>query len=185
MAMKKLILLLAILATVTVTVVTAQKGPSVRTMADKRSSSITYSMKHPLHAWSGTSRDITSVILSDGEKINIRQVAVSVSIATFDSRNANRDSHMLEVTEALRYPNITFSGNVTGRQEDELTIEGELTFHGISRTAAFKVNVQEKSGKVEVKGGFSVTLSDFNIIRPTLMGFPVSEEVKLEFSVVY
>jgi polyisoprenoid-binding protein YceI len=183
MVMKKLILLLVFLTTVTV--ITAQKSSSIRTMADKKSSSITYSMKHPLHTWSGTSRNITSVILSDGEKINIRQVAVSVSIATFDSRNANRDSHMLEVTEALRFPNITFSGNVTDRQGDELAVEGELTFHGISRPSAFKVNVLEKSGKVEVSGGFSVTLSDFNIDRPTLMGFPVNDEVRLEFSVVY
>jgi polyisoprenoid-binding protein YceI len=181
--MKKLILLLVLLTTATV--ITAQTRSSVRTMADKKSSSITYSMKHPLHTWSGISRDITSVIISDGEKINIRQVAVSVSIATFDSRNANRDSHMLEVTEALRFPNITFSGDVTGRQGDELAVEGELTFHGISRPASFKVNVLEKSGKVEVTGGFSVTLSDFNIVRPTLMGFPVNDEVKLEFFVVY
>ncbi len=181
--MKKLILLLVLLTTATV--ITAQTRSSVKTMADKTSSSITYSMKHPLHVWSGTSREISSVIMSDGEKINIRQVAVSVSVATFDSRNANRDSHMLEVTEALRFPNITFSGDVTGKQGNELAVEGKLTFHGISRPASFKVNALEKMGKVEVTGGLSFTLSDFNIVRPTLMGFPVSDEVRLEFSVVY
>ena len=74
----------------------------------KEESSITYAMNHPLHAWTGVSKEINSIILTDEAKATIYQVAVSAKVASFDSKNANRDSHMMEVTEALKYPNVTF-----------------------------------------------------------------------------
>lgn len=154
-------------------------------MADKKLSSITYSMRHPLHAWTGVSKDVSSVIVSEGAKSNIKQVAVSVRVATFDSKNANRDSHMLETTEALKFPNITFSGDVVNAQDNRLSVSGELTFHGVNKPLIFEVSTAEKGGKLEVKGGFTVQLSDFDISRPSLMGIPTNEEIKVEFLMVY
>lgn len=162
-----------------------QETAAIRTTADRKQSSITYSMRHPLHAWSGTSREVNSVIISEGRKSNIRQVAATVRVASFDSRNANRDSHMLEVTEALKFPNITFSGNVTNIAGEKLTVEGEITFHGVTKTVRFEALVKEKGGKLEVTGEFTVGLSDFNISRPTLMGIPTNEEIKIAFKMVY
>jgi polyisoprenoid-binding protein YceI len=111
----------------------AQETSAIRTMADKKQSSITYSMRHPLHVWTGVSKEVSSVIISEGEKSNIKQVAVSARVATFDSKNANRDSHMLETIEALKFPNITFSGNVVSTQEKPYEVSGELTFHGVTK----------------------------------------------------
>jgi polyisoprenoid-binding protein YceI len=163
----------------------SQETSAIRTMADRKQSSITYSMRHPLHAWTGVSREVSSVIISEGEKSNIKQVAVSARVATFDSKNANRDSHMLEVLEALKYPNITFSGNVVSRLEETLEVRGELTFHGITKPLSFEVTAIYKGGKLEVNGGFTVELSDFDISRPTLMGIPTNEEIRIEFVMVY
>ena len=35
----------------------SQETSAIRTMADRKQSSITYSMRHPLHAWTGVSRE--------------------------------------------------------------------------------------------------------------------------------
>jgi polyisoprenoid-binding protein YceI len=181
--MRKLVILFMLLSLPVI--FAGAQNVSVRTMADKKSSSITYSMKHPLHSWSGTSRDVSSVILSNGKKYDIQEVAVSVKVSTFDSKNANRDSHMIEVTEAIRFPNITFSGKVISKKENQLDVSGELTFHGISRPLNFEVTTTEKGGKLEVTGGFTVTLTEFNIQRPTLMGLPANDEIKVDFSITY
>ena len=66
----------------------------------KEESSITYSMKHPMHEWSGVSKEVNSIILTDEGRTTIFQVAVSAKLSSFDSKNANRDSHMMEVTHA-------------------------------------------------------------------------------------
>ena len=161
------------------------QNDAIRSVADKKSSSITYSMKHPLHAWNGVSRDASSIILSEGKKGNIREVAVSVKVSSFDSKNANRDSHMLEVTEALKFPNLTFSGKVTSREGNRLKVNGELTFHGVSRPVSFEASVTEKGDRLEVSGNFAVTLTEFNIQRPTLMGLPVADEIQVAFSMIY
>lgn len=163
----------------------AQETTAIRTMADKEQSLITYSMRHPLHEWTGVSMDVSSVIVSEGVKSNIKQVAVSVRIATFDSKNANRDSHMLEITEALKFPNITFSGNVMSTQGKTIQVTGELTFHGVNKPINFEVTTVDKGGKLEVTGGFTVQLSDFDISRPSLMGIPTNEEIRIEFLMVY
>jgi len=55
-----------------------------------------------------------------------------VSIATFDSKNANRDSHMLETTETLRFPDITFSVDVVKKQENTYSVSRELSFHVVT-----------------------------------------------------
>ena len=65
------------------------------------------------------SKDVSSVIVVEVVKSNIGQVAVSVRVATFDKKNATRYSHMLEVTEALRFPNIAFSGDVINNKANE------------------------------------------------------------------
>jgi polyisoprenoid-binding protein YceI len=163
----------------------SQENELMRSMADRNMSSITYSMRHPLHAWSGTSNEVSSVILSKGTKEDIVQVAVSARVASFDSKNANRDSHMLEVTRALQYPNITFSGNVESRENNQLFVKGELNFHGLIHLLDFSVNIRSDGDKLHIAGGFEVLLSDFNIQRPTLMGIPTSNEIKLEFTMVY
>lgn len=163
----------------------AQESTSIRSMADREQSSITYSMRHPLHAWSGVSREVSSVIVSEGRKSNIRHVAVTSRVASFDSKNANRDSHMLEVTEALKFPNITFSGVVLNSIGNKLSVEGELTFHGITQSIKFDVLTSEKNGKLEVTGEFTVGLNDFNITRPSLMGIPTNDEIKVSFKMVY
>lgn len=178
------LVILFILLCLTVFSVTGQNA-STRTFADKKASSITYSMKHPLHNWSGISRDVSSLIVSEGKKGYIQEVAVSVKVSSFDSKNANRDSHMIEVTEAIKFPNITFSGKVTSWDGSLLTVTGELTFHGVTRPLSFEVKTAEKGDKLEVTGGFSVNLTEFNIQRPTLMGLPTNDEIKVDFNMVY
>lgn len=157
----------------------------VKLQALKDKSSITYSMVHPLHKWDGISREVSSIILTDPERKVINQVAVSAKLSTFDSQNANRDSHMLEVTEGIKFPNVTFSGNDIKQDGDRLTVKGKLTFHGITRDITFLASRRNDGKNLTVTGGFTVRMSDFNIPPPSLLGFTTEDEFQIKFSVVY
>lgn len=152
--------------------------------ADKGRSSITYYMKHALHSWTGTSTDVGCIVqLSD--KGEIEKVAATSKIRSFDSKNSNRDSHMMEVTDALTYPIISFYSTAIEKNGADLRVKGVLKFHGIEKTVDMQVH-EEKSGNGRVMTGkFIFLLEDFKIERPTLFMVKTDNEVKVSFNVVF
>lgn len=157
----------------------------VKKPIDKKKSTITYSMNHMLHAWDGTSSDLNGVVQlsADGK---IEKVAIVSKVSAFDSKSSNRDAHMLEVTEALKYPNISFySTAISTSKENELEIKGVLQFHGVNKDISFKASAKNLGSTIQVTGNFIFLLEDFKIERPSFMLKPVDNEVKVKFDIVY
>ena len=157
----------------------------VKVSCVKEESSITYAMNHPLHAWKGESKEINSIILADEARTTIYQVAVSAKVASFDSKNANRDSHMMEVTEALKFPNVTFVSSSVTIDGNNFSSVGSLTFHGISQPVTLQGKLTKEGNKMTVTGDFKLKLTQFKITPPSLMGIGTDDEFKLEYKVVY
>lgn len=158
---------------------------SVKLTADKSKSTITYSMKHPLHEWDGVSKDVQSIAVLEGEAREITQVAVRVKLASFDSRNANRDSHMIEVAEGLTYPEITFASTRITKNGEGLDVTGNLKFHGITRSISFKCTRKNEKKAIVVAGSFRVRLTDFAIEPPSLLGLATEDEFNVAFEMTY
>jgi polyisoprenoid-binding protein YceI len=157
----------------------------IKKQLDKSKSSITYSMNHILHAWDGTSRDLNGVVLVGAEN-RIEKVAIATKVSSFDSENSNRDAHLLEVVEALKYPNISFySTSITESKKGELDVKGVLQFHGVNKEITFKANATQVKNNVQVTGNFIFLLEDFKIERPSFMLKQVDNEVKVKFDVLY
>lgn len=163
----------------------AQETAQVKLFADKTQSSITYAMKHPLHSWEATSKEINSVILTDASRNIISQAAVSVKISSFDSQNANRDSHCLEVTDAIKYPAISFASTSVKQVGNNLDVTGKLTFHGVTKEITLKATKETVNSKIKVTGSFSVNMKDYNIEPPSLMALETNPEIKLSFIMTY
>jgi polyisoprenoid-binding protein YceI len=142
-------------------------------------------MTHPLHAWQGESKEVNSILLMDEAKTTIFQVAVSAKLASFDSKNANRDSHMIEVTEALKFPNVTYSSTSVNIEGTEFTSSGNLTFHGIGQPVAIKGAFTKEGAKLIFSGNFNLKMTQFKIEPPSLMGISTSDDFKLDFKIVY
>ncbi|MBM3178223.1 MAG: YceI family protein [Bacteroidetes bacterium] len=158
---------------------------SIKIPNDKKLSSIAYSMVHPLHKWDGVSKDVSSIVVADPERKNITQVAVSVKLNTFDSQNANRDSHMIEVAEGLKFPSVTFVSKEIKQDGDKLQVSGTLSFHGKSNEIAFQALRTNTDKQMVVAGGFKLKLTQFGIEPPSLLGLATEDEFELRFSMVY
>lgn len=160
------------------------RAQAVQLKADRTKSYIKYYMKHAVHAWSGISKDLGCVVQLNG-KDEIEKVAATVKVKSFDSDNSNRDSHMLEVTDALTYPSISFYSTSVTRSGSSYAVKGVLSFHGVDRPIAFEMT-EERSGKErKLKGGFSFLLEDHLIERPSLFMVKTDNEVKVELFVVF
>jgi polyisoprenoid-binding protein YceI len=92
---------------------------------------------------------------------------------------------MLEVTDALTYPSISFYSTSVIRSATGYQVKGILSFHGVDRAIAFDM-AEERSGKGRtLKGTFKILLEDYLIERPTLLMVKTDNEVKLELFVVF
>lgn len=158
---------------------------TVKYGADKSKTYITYSMSHPLHKWDGTSKDVASVLVFNNDTKLIEKVAAAIPVSTFDSQNANRDSHMIEMVEGIKIPNVTFSSTSITGTLDKMTVTGTLNFHGVPKIIVFEASAKMVNNTIEVTGAFNVKMTEFNIEIPSLMGIPTKDLIELKFFGAY
>ena len=92
---------------------------------------------------------------------------------------------MMEVTEALKFPNVTFVSSSVTIDGNNFSSVGSLTFHGISQPVTLQGKLTKEGNKMTVTGDFKLKLTQFKITPPSLMGIGTDDEFKLEYKVVY
>jgi polyisoprenoid-binding protein YceI len=158
---------------------------NIKLIAEKRTSKVSYNMRHPMHSWEGVCKDVNAVLLMNNSTRMIEQVAVSIRVDGFNSGNANRDSHALEVLEGLKYPKVTFTGSNIKASKEILTVEGNLTFHGITKPVTIVATREDFTNKLVIDGKFDVSLTDFKVERPTLIGMKTDDIINLKFQLIF
>ncbi|MFZ9846653.1 MAG: YceI family protein [Flavobacteriales bacterium] len=153
--------------------------------ADKSKSYITYYMSHPAHDWSGTCKGISCNIVYNDSLKTINAVAMVCAVSCFNSDNASRDSHTLEVTEALKYPMVKFISTYIANKDSVLTVKGNLTFHNVTKAISFQAKKRYVGKEMSVVGAFSIKMTDFGIAPPTMMMAACDDLVKLEFNAAF
>jgi polyisoprenoid-binding protein YceI len=143
-------------------------------------STLAYRLVHKLHEVTGTSRAVEgrARLQPDGAL----QVMVRSRVDTFDSGNGNRDAHMLEATEAARFPFVTLKAvgtlptPATYPARVEVTLRGELTFHGVARPVEVPVVVEFASARqASATATLPVSLEAHGVERPSLLFVKVDD----------
>jgi polyisoprenoid-binding protein YceI len=156
-------------------------APIQQPLAEK--STITYHMRHKLHEWDGVS-DILKVQANweNASPTNkITKIAISTKVSSFNSGLSNRDSHMIEVLDALTYPNIIFNSTSILYNQNDLLVNGQLQFHGVTKQISFNAKQIDKEGKVFFEGIFPILLEDFKVKRPSLLFVKAENEIQIKF----
>jgi polyisoprenoid-binding protein YceI len=151
----------------------------------KEESSITYKMVHPLHEIEATSKEADLQVEADPSKKEIESVSARVDVMTFDSGNSNRDSHAMEVIDAISYPEVAFVSSSITHVGDSLKVTGKLTFHGVTQDIVALAATKWSSDKLEVRGSFVLSLTAFKIERPSLLMIPVEDALRFTFTAVF
>lgn len=171
--MKRLLLLPSLLLVSTPWSLAAGFGDGAYTVS---SAHIQYAAHHPLHAFEATSHDIKGKVVCAQKAC---EVLAGVPVKSFDSSNANRDAHMLEITKGLQFPLVTFHGKFSaGQPPSELSGEAEFSGHRHTiQLKEIKWSGTETQPKVTALASFG--LKDFGIEAPSLLGVAMSDEIKL------
>ena len=150
---------------------------------DVSSSSITYTMKHKLHAWDGTSKQVNVASKWNGDMLE--QISVLAKVSSFNSGLSSRDSHMIEVLDALTLPNITFSSTSIKYNGAEILATGKLQFHGVTKEVQFAVKPKKENNEWLYEGEFPVLLESYNVKRPSLLFVKADDLMKIRFVLVF
>jgi polyisoprenoid-binding protein YceI len=179
--MKKILLILA-LSTYSLWLAAQEKK---KIEADKKVSYIEYAMKHPMHDWEAKSVANKCIIVYNDKTSAIEAAAVIAPVKSFDSGNSNRDSHALEVLEALKFPNISFSANNIVENNGQLIIKGNLSFHGVTKPIEFKAKKTLLGKNLKIEGKFDINMKDYGVDPPGLMGVRTDEKIALNFNMAF
>lgn len=152
---------------------------------NKAQSSITYVLVHPFHTVHGVSNQASSTIDFNRHNQQVMAVQVTVPVKSFDSGNKTRDKDMLKVTNAVRHPEVTFKSTRITPNKEQLHVEGQLTFHGVTKEIVFDATQQRKEQTLVVDGQLIINLEEYDIKRPSIFGMKVKDALTVRFHMEY
>ena len=151
---------------------------------DVEQSFISYDGRHPAHNWTGVSKEIKGSFIFDIDNPTSSNVDLFVPVFSFDSKNSNRDSNMLDVIEDYFYPTVSFTSSEILKEENEYFITGIVFFHGIKKEITIPVNFILDNKKIVVDADFSIRLSDYEIKRPSLLTIKMKDDIEIKFFLI-
>ena len=151
-------------------------------MINNEKSTISYNAKHVLHAWDGVNDNISGVIIYDNV---ISKIAIAAKVVDFDSGNSGRDSHSLEVLEALKFPNIKFYSDDISIQGNAVTFKGDIEFHGQKKPIKVLGTVDDNENLINVTGKFQIIPTEFSIKLPSFMLIEMEDYLNISFDIQF
>ena len=135
-------------------------------------------------------------VATEGDGARLTAGTLTVDTTTIESDEGRRDNRLRsEGLQTDQFPTATFTvtepvdvpATVLSGTAADITLVGELTLHGVTKSVEIPAQAQFADGAVQVAGSLTFPLSDFDITAPNVGGFIISiaDEGTLEFLVVF
>ena len=135
-------------------------------------------------------------VTSDGTTPSVTAGTIQVDTTTITSDKSRRDNRLrMEGLQTDSYPTASFkltqpvaiSASAISGTSSDITLVGDLTLHGVTRSVQVPVKAQLANGTIQVAGSVVFPLSDYGMTAPDIGGFIVSiaDQGTLEFVVVF
>lgn len=160
---------------------------------DASHSLVEFSVKHLMIATvKGRFGQIDGHVHLDPTEITASDFDVTVDMGSIDTRDAGRDTHLKspDFFDVEQYPTMTFrSKTITPKGDDEYTLVGDLTMHGVTKETKFDLTFEGQAKdpwgnqRVGLSATTSVNRKDFGLSWNTALetgGVMVGEKVKIE-----
>jgi hypothetical protein len=108
---------------------------------------------------------------------------LQVDLNTLSSGNALYDAELLQRIDVRRYPktSVELSGIERLGRSERFRVEGDLTFHGVTRRTSGSVGAQiDQDGLMRVVGEHVFDIRDFDVVAPNVLMLRIYPDVRIE-----
>jgi polyisoprenoid-binding protein YceI len=126
--------------------------------------------------------------------IQTGDIVFAILVKSFHFDRALMEEHFNEnYVESNKFPKSTFKGKIldlaaVNFSKDgayPVTVEGDLTLHGVTKKISSTGSITVRSGKISAGSKFNVKLKDFDISIPALVGDKISEVIDITVDCKY
>ena len=148
-------------------------------------STLTYHVSHPLHQTDGVSHEARGKGVCHTGQCDF---LIAVPVKSFDSKDSNRDLHMLQVARGAQFPMVTVRTRLAESVVASATVHVDLEIQFAGQTAQYKqvpFQLETHGNDVRITGTIPATLSDFKIDPPSLLALPVKNELPIKVEMTW
>jgi len=113
---------------------------------------------------------------------------IAIPVKSFDSRDSNRDLHMLQAAHGAQFPMVTVRIGLPEAALASATILCDLEIQFAGQTARYKQVAFQKAtqgNETRISGTIPATLSDFKIDPPSLLAISVKNEMPVRVDMTW
>lgn len=165
-------------------------SPSSTFAVDAQKSVMRYHIVHKLHQVDAEAHTAQgrAVMQADGSG----QVMVRSAVSAFTSGDRNRDEHMLEVTEATKFPNVILKGTFSAPPaksfpaDETVQLMGELEFHGQKKPISIPLKLTwVNAEQVHAVGQVTISLDAYGVERPSLLFVKIEDGCRIDIDTTW
>jgi hypothetical protein len=148
-------------------------------------STLTYHVSHPMHESEGVSHVARGKGVCHAGECDF---LIAVPVKSFDSRDTNRDLHMIQVTRGGQFPVITVRARLPESAAANTAIRADLEVEFAGQTVTYKQIALQQStegGATRITTTIPATLAAFKIDPPTLLAIPVKNEMPVRVDLTW
>lgn len=148
-------------------------------------STLTYHVSHPLHQTEGVSHAARGKGVCNAGQCDF---LIAVPVKSFDSGDSNRDLHMLQSSRGAQFPLVTVRTRLPEAASASATIHADLEIQFAGQTAQYKqlpFQLVKQGNDIRISATIPATLSDFKIDPPSLLTFPVKNEMPVRVEMTW
>src|SRR5271156_937734 len=148
-------------------------------------STLTYHVSHPLHQTDGVSHAARGKGVCHAGQCDF---LIAVPVKSFDSRDSNRDLHMLQVTRGAKFPIVSVRTVLPEAASASATIHADLEIEFAGQTVQYKqvpFQMATQGNQIRISGTIPAPLTDFKIDPPSLLAVPVKNEIPVRVDMTW
>jgi len=169
---------------------------TTRTWAiDPTHTTIGFSVRHAMVSKvRGNFSDFAGSATIDGANLAASSVEVTIQAGSIDTKNADRDGHLVsaDFLDVENFPTLTFTSTNVAVNGADVTLTGDLTIHGVTRSVTVEFEYIGTSldpfgfTRVGFEGTAKISRKDFGLVWNAALetgGVLVDDEITLVLDV--
>lgn len=143
-----------------------------------------------LHDWTASAEKMKGSLQAEVVANHIVKMSfakITIPVKSLKSGKEAMDKNMQKALKSDNYPEITYQHKSNTVHNGNITVKGELTIAGVTKTVEAKVTQKEAGKHIKIHGEVKLNMSDFNIKPPEFLlgAFKTGNEISITFHFMF